>query len=102
MFGRAYNLLMQHALYRALPHREGGGVPGGLPGRPNLDIATGHYDRATVRAQLRKELRRIRNVDMFAHLAAHVVRVHARKAPGAASLPACILAKASARPPVTL
>jgi hypothetical protein len=93
MFGRPYNLLMQHALYRALPHREGGGVP--------RDVVTGHYDREAVRAQLRKELRSIRNADMFAHLAAHVVRLHARKGPAAASLPACIIARASARPPVT-
>ena len=37
MFGRPYNLFLQHALYRALPHREGGGVP--------RDIATDTYDR---------------------------------------------------------
>jgi hypothetical protein len=73
MFGRPYNLLMQHALYRALPHREGGGVP--------RDIATDNYDRDAVRAQLRKELKCIRNADMFAHLAAHVIRQHSRKAP---------------------
>jgi hypothetical protein len=79
MLGRPYNLLMQHALYRALPHREGEGVP--------RDIVTGHYDREAVRAQFRKQLRSIRNADMFAHLAAHVVRLHARKAPGATSLP---------------
>ena len=58
MLGKAHNLLMRHGIYRALPHREGGGVP--------RDIATGYYDRAAVRAQLRKELRCIRNVDMFA------------------------------------
>jgi hypothetical protein len=46
MFGRPYNLLMQHGIYRALPHREGGGVP--------RDIVTGHYDRAAVRAQLER------------------------------------------------
>jgi hypothetical protein len=62
MLGRPYNLLMQHALYRALPHREGGGVP--------RDIVTGHYSRAAVRAQLRKELKSIRNIDMFSLLAA--------------------------------
>jgi len=73
MLGRPCNLLMQHALYRALPHREGGGVP--------RDIATDYYDRALVRAQLRKELRCIRNVDMFALLAAHVTR-HSRVATG--------------------
>src|ERR1700739_1247422 len=93
MFGRPYNLFLQHALYRALPHREGGGVP--------RDIATDSYDRAAVRAQLRKELKCIRNVDMFSLLAAHVIRVHSRKAPGATSIPACIIARASARPPVT-
>jgi hypothetical protein len=38
---------------------------------------------------------------MFAHLAAHVVRLHSRHASGAAALPACIIARASARPPVT-
>ena len=38
------------------------------------DIATDYYDRALVRAQLRKELRYLRNVDMFALLAAHVTR----------------------------
>jgi hypothetical protein len=101
MLGRPYNLLMQHKIYRALPHREGGGVSTGLPGRPIRDIVTGHYDRAAVRAQLRKELRSIRNADMFAHLAAHVVRLHSRKGPAAASLPACIITRASARPPVT-
>jgi len=73
MLGRPCNLLMQHALYRALPHREGGGVP--------RDIATDYYDRALVRAQLRKELRCIRNVDMFALLAAYVTR-HSRVATG--------------------
>src|ERR1700761_1889195 len=93
MFGRPYNLLMQHKIYRALPHREGGGVP--------RNIVTGHYDREAVRAQLRKELRSIRNADMFAHLAAHVVRLHAQTARGAAPLPACIIARASARPPIT-
>src|ERR1700756_718899 len=77
MFGRPYNLLMQHKLYRALPHREGGGVP--------RDIATDNYDRARVRAQLRKELRCIRNVDMFALLAAHVTRLHSRAATVATS-----------------
>jgi hypothetical protein len=35
---------------------------------------------------------------MFALLSAHVVRLHSRTARGAASLPACILARASARP----
>ena len=93
MFGRPYNLLMQHKIYRALPHREGGGVP--------HNIATGHYNREAVRAQLRKELKCIRNADMFSHLAAHVIRLHSRKAPGATSIPACIIARASARPPVT-
>ena len=48
MFGRAHNLLMQHEIYRALPHREGGGVP--------RDMATGHYNREAVRAQLHKDL----------------------------------------------
>jgi len=75
MFGKAHNLFMQHEIYRALPHREGGGVP--------RNIATDHYDREAVRAQLRKELKCIRNVDMFSHLAAHVIRLHSRKAPGA-------------------
>src|ERR1700756_3086276 len=93
MFGRSYNLFLQHALYRALPHREGGGVP--------RDIATDSYDRAAVRAQLRKELKCIRNVDMFSLLATHVIRLHSRKAPGVTSIPACIIARASARPPVT-
>src|ERR1700756_4646373 len=93
MFGRPYNLFLQHALYRALPHREGGGVP--------RDIATDSYDRAAVRAQLRKELKCIRNVDMFSLLATHVIRLHSRKAHGATSIPACIIARASARPPVT-
>ncbi len=32
---------------------------------------------------------------------AHVIRLHSRKAPGATSIPACIIARASARPPVT-
>ena len=92
MLGKAHNLLIRHHIYRALPHREGGGVP--------RDIATDHYDREAVRAQLRKELKRIRNMDMFAHLCAHVVRVHARTARGAASIPASILARAGARPPI--
>jgi hypothetical protein len=74
MFGRRYNLLMQHALYRAFPHREGGGVP--------RDIATGHYNREAVRAQLRRELRVIRKVDMFAQLAAHLERLKWAKAQG--------------------
>jgi hypothetical protein len=47
-----------------------------------LDI-TDHYDRALVRAQLRKELRCIRNVDMFALLVAHVPRPHSKAATGA-------------------
>src|ERR1700733_15517811 len=79
MLGRPYNLLMQHKIYRALPHREGGGVP--------RDIVTGHYDRQAVRAQLRKELKCIRNLDMLALLSAHVVRLHSRTARGTASLP---------------
>ena len=37
---------------------------------------------------------------MFALLAAHVIRLHSRKASGAAVLPACIIARASARPRV--
>src|SRR5258707_13792717 len=65
---------MQHALYRAFPHREGGGVP--------RDIATGHYNREAVRAQLRRELRVIRNVEMFAQLAAHLERLKWAKAQG--------------------
>ena len=92
MLGKAHNLLIRHGIYRALPHREGGGVA--------RDIATGYYDREAVRAQLRRELKRIRNVAMFAHLPAHVIRVHSRTARGAASIPACIIARASARPPV--
>jgi len=90
MLGKAHNLLMRHQIYRALPHREGGGVP--------RDIVTGHYDREAVRAQFRKELKCIRNLDMLALLSAHVVRLHSRTARGAASLPACILARASASP----
>src|SRR6201996_4946087 len=93
MFGRPYNLFMQHALYRALPHREGGGVP--------RDITTGHYDRAAVRAQLRKELKCIRNVDMFSLLAMHVIRLHSRRATGVTSIPACIRDRASASPRIT-
>jgi hypothetical protein len=90
MLGKTHNLLMQHQIYRALPHREGGGVP--------RDIITGYYDREAVRAQFRKELKCIRNLDMLALLAAHVVRLHSRTTRGAASLPACILARASASP----
>src|ERR1700733_10210251 len=88
MFGRPYNLLMRHKIYRALPHREGGGVP--------RDIVTGHYDLAAVRAQLRKELRCIRNVDMFALLVAHVIRLHSKAATGAISTPASSSGKQSA------
>src|SRR5689334_24414596 len=77
MLGRSCNLLMQHTLYRALPHREGEGSP--------RDIVTGHYNRALVRGQLRKELRCIRNVDMFALLAEHVTLLHSRAATGATS-----------------
>ena len=93
MFGRPYNSLIRHQIYRALPHREGGGVP--------RDIATGHFDRAAVRAQLRKELRCIRNLDMFSLLARHVIRVRSQKASDDASIPACILARAGARSHVT-
>src|ERR1700753_3803931 len=93
MLGKIHNLMSGREIYRALPHREGGGVP--------RDIATDSYNRAAVRAQLRKELKCIRNVDMFSLLATHVIRLHSRKAPGATSIPACIIARASARPPVT-
>ena len=92
MLGKTHNLMIQHGIYRALPHREGGGVP--------RNIVTDHYDREAVRAQLRKDLQSIRNVDMFSHLAMHVVRRHSRKATGVTSIPACIRDRASARPPV--
>src|ERR1700751_4071042 len=90
MFGSPYNLFLQHALYRALPHREGAGVP--------RDIATDSYDRAAVRPQLRKELKCIRNVDMFSLLATHVIRLHSRKPRGATSMPAFVIARARPRP----
>src|SRR5438270_6739383 len=93
MFGRALSLLMQHKIYRALPHREGGGVP--------RNIVTGYYSQALVRAQLRKDLQCIRNVDMFSLLAMHVIRLHSRRATGATSIPACIRDRASTAPRVT-
>jgi hypothetical protein len=60
-------------LYRALPHREGGGVP--------RDIATGHYNREAVRAQLRRELQYIRNVDTFFRQATGCLRVQRIRVP---------------------
>src|ERR1700744_3493254 len=98
MLGKTHNLLIRHGIYRAPPPGEGGGVPGGLPGRPDVDIVTGHYDREAVRAQLRRELQCIRNLDMLALLSAHVVRLHSQTARGIAPVPACILARASAKP----
>jgi hypothetical protein len=62
MFGRAYNLLMQHELYRALPHRRGEGVPVTL-------FNTAEWQRCALQ-QLRRELRVVRNIDMVAQLAA--------------------------------
>src|ERR1700723_3417754 len=91
MLGKAHNLFIRHAIYRALPHREGGGVP--------RDITTDHYDRGAVRAQLRKELRCIRNVDMFALLVAHVTRLHSKAVTGATSTPHSAAASHPAQQP---
>ncbi len=72
---------MRHKLYRAFPHRrgEGGGGHGTAPAVADLDDPN---QRAIARAQLRRELRVIRRVDMFAQLAAHAERQRLAAAAG--------------------
>jgi hypothetical protein len=77
MLGTPYILVIRHQLFRALPHREGGGVP--------VDLATGDFDRALVRAQLRKELQCIRNVDTSALVELLAARPLLKAATGATS-----------------
>src|ERR1700744_6242356 len=85
-FGRPLNLLMRHHLYRAFPRRrgEGGGGHGTAPAVADPVVADldDPHQRAIARAQLRRELRVIRRVDMFAQLAAHAERQRLAAAAG--------------------
>src|ERR1700751_1644827 len=53
MLGTAHIAMIRLMLYRALPHREGGGGPGNV---------------TQPRAELRRQLRAIRNVHLLGHL----------------------------------